>query len=69
MPIWEDFELKCTDYLKKNFGQYAEYYHQGGADSTVPDILVKAENGKSFYIEVKHCPAQCGQFVLSPDLH
>ena len=66
MAIWEDFEIDCTNYLNKKFGKYAEFVHCGGSDSTSPDILVKtAEN--SFYIDAKHSPAQCGQFVLFPD--
>lgn len=68
MSIWEDFEIDCTDYLNKAFGEYAYFIHQGGSDSTAPDILVKTNKGTSFYIEAKHCPAQCGQFVLLPDV-
>ncbi len=68
MAIWEDFEVECTDYLNKRFGAYARFIHQGGADSTVPDILVETNSGHSFYIDAKHSPAQCGQFVLLPDL-
>lgn len=68
MSIWEDFELECTDYLNKKFGLYATFIHQGGADSTVPDILVNTKSGNSFYIDAKHSPAQCGQFVLLPNL-
>lgn len=68
MAIWEEFEVQCTDYLNDRFGCYAKFFHQGGADSTVPDILVKTSTGKSFYIDAKHSPAQCGQFVLLPDL-
>lgn len=68
MTIWEEFEIECTDYLNKRFGEYAHFFHQGGADSTVPDILVETNNGNSFYIDAKHSPAQCGQFVLLPDI-
>lgn len=68
MAIWEDFEIECTNYLNNRFGAYAHFIHQGGADSTVPDILVRTNSGKSFYIDAKHCPAQCGQFVLLPDI-
>lgn len=68
MKNWEKFEKDCTDYLNQKFGQYAVFRHQGGADSTVADILVQAENGENFYIDAKNCPAQCGQFVLLPDL-
>ena len=70
MAIWEEFEIQCMDYLNNRFGAYARFFHQGGADSTVPDILVKTKSGSgnSFYIDAKHSPAQCGQFVLLPDL-
>ena len=68
MAIWEEFEIQCTEHLNNRFGAYAKFLHQGGADSTVPDILVKTNKGNSFYIDAKHSPAQCGQFVLLPDL-
>lgn len=68
MAIWEDFEIKCTKYLNERFGAYARFIHQGGSDSTIPDILVQTNSGKSFYIDVKYCPAQCGQFVLLPNI-
>ena len=67
MAIWEDFEVECTDYLKKAYGAYAKFTHKGGSDSTVPDIYVETDHG-SFYIDAKHSPAQCGQFVLLPDI-
>lgn len=68
MAVWQDFELECTDYLNDAFGDYAAFYHEGGADSTVPDIRVKTNTNRTFYIDAKHCPAQCGQFVLLPDI-
>lgn len=68
MSTWENFEFQCTDYLRNKFGAYADFEHQGGSDSTVPDILVTQNNGNTFYIEAKHSPAQCGQFVLLPDI-
>lgn len=68
MTIWENFEIECVNYLNKHFGVYAHFIHQGGADSTVPDILVETNTGKSFYIDAKHSPAQCGQFVLLPNI-
>ena len=67
MKNWEDFEIECTNYLIKNYGQYAKFTHKGGSDSTVPDIYVETPSG-SFYIDAKHTPAQCGQFVLIPDI-
>lgn len=68
MDLWENFEIKCTDYLNDKFGRYANFIHQGGPDSTIPDILVITNSGNTFYIDVKHSPAQCGQFVLLPNL-
>ncbi|MBR4026773.1 MAG: hypothetical protein IKJ01_04355 [Lachnospiraceae bacterium] len=68
MAIWEDFELDCTEYLNKQFGAYAQFIHQGGPDSTKPDIFVHTSTGNRFYIEAKHTPAQCGQFVLLPNI-
>lgn len=68
MAIWEDFEIKCTNYLNGRFSTYARFIHQGGCDSTIADILVQTNSGKSFYIDAKYCPAQCGQFVLLPNI-
>lgn len=68
MSNWENFEIECTNYLRKNFGKYAEFEHFGGSDSTIPDILVKHKTGSNFYIEAKNTPAQCGQFVLLPNI-
>lgn len=68
MTKWKEFEIQCTDFLNKRFGAYARFFHQGGSDSTVSDILVKTKSGNSFFIDAKHSPAQCGQFVLLPDL-
>lgn len=67
MSNWEDFEVDCTNYLNKNFNNYAKFIHKGGSDSTTPDIFVETNN-KNFYIEAKHSPAQCGQFVLIPNI-
>ena len=68
MSTWENFEIDCTNHLNNKFSKYASFKHQGGANSTVPDILVTTTSGRRFYIEAKHSPAQCGQFVLLPDL-
>ena len=46
MAIWEEFEIQCTDYLNSRFGAYARFFHQGGADSTVPDILVETKSDR-----------------------
>ena len=68
MKDWEKFEISCTGYLNSSFGKYAQFIHTGGSDSTKPDIAVVLNNGKRFYMEAKKCPAQCGQFVLIPDI-
>ena len=68
MAIWEDFEIDSTNYLNRRFGNYAQFDCQGGSDSTISDIEVRTQSGKCFYIEAKHCPAQCGQFVLLPNV-
>lgn len=68
MLMWENFEIECTDYLNRKFGEYATFIHQGGTDSTVSDILVKTKSGEEFFIDAKHSPAQCGQFVLLPNI-
>jgi hypothetical protein len=68
MTIWEKFETECTEYLNKKFGNLASFTNAGGSDSTISDIYVRTRKGKEFYIEAKHSPAQCGQFVLLPNI-
>ncbi|MBQ7798686.1 MAG: hypothetical protein IJ371_06150 [Clostridia bacterium] len=68
MNTWEEFEVDCTQFLMEQFGEYATFTHQGKSDSTVPDIKVITKKNKQFYIEAKHSPAQCGQFVLLPNI-
>ena len=68
MKPWQKFELDSENYLKEKFGKYATFELRGGSDSTVRDILVTNQNGENYYIEAKLCPAQCGQFVLLPDI-
>lgn len=64
MEAWKIFELNCTEYLNKVFGN--NFHHLGFNDSTVSDI--RYDDGlKSFYIEAKMPSAQSGQFVLHPD--
>lgn len=67
MTTWKDFEATCAKYLNDKFRDYADFSPFGRSDSTKPDILVKLANNKNFYIDVKHSPAQCGQFVLIPN--
>lgn len=68
MSAWNQFEIDSTNYLNNLFGQYATFTHHGGSDSTISDIYVETKSGKTFYIDAKHCPAQCGQFVLLPNI-
>ena len=67
MSAWKEFEKEWAKFLMDTYGDLAYFQHMGEEDSTVPDILVKTNTGKTFYIEAKKCPAQCGQFVLLPD--
>ena len=68
MVIWKEFESDCTQFLNETFGDYAKFKQEGGSDSTIPDIKVLTNSGDIFYIDAKHCPAQCGQFVLLPNI-
>ena len=68
MSAWKNFEIESAKYLNKVFGAYARFDSKGGSDSTFSDIEVFTKTGKHFYIEAKHCPAQCGQFVLLPNV-
>lgn len=63
---WKRFELLATNYLQENYGNYALFEQQGGADSTIPDILVTTKK-EQFYIETKSSEAQSGQFVILPN--
>lgn len=67
MKIWEQFESDCLEYLHKKFNKYATFEGAGGSDSTVSDIRVMTKSNKEFFIEAKHTPSQCGQFVLIPN--
>lgn len=62
---WKTFENECVAFLKKKYGD--KFEQQGKSDSTVSDILYRGE-GREFYIEAKMPKAQCGQFVLLPNL-
>lgn len=69
MLDWEKFEITSEAYLKQKFGKVAGFELQGGSDSTRSDIKVTTLSGQQlFYIEAKSCPAQCGQFVLLPNI-
>lgn len=62
---WKTFEEECTVYLNTKYGSMFE--QKGESDSTVSDIFFYNKD-KGFYIEAKMPNAQCGQFVLLPDL-
>lgn len=62
---WKNFEEECTAYLNEKYG--TKFEQQGDSNSTISDILYRGD-GKTFYIEAKMPNAQCGQFVLLPDL-
>jgi len=64
----EKFEIAAADYLTRTFSKYANFFHEGGNDSTVSDIKVLTNEGKGFYIEVKEAISQSGQFVLFPNI-
>ncbi len=68
MSKWQNFENKCKEYLDSQYGKYAKFSLEGGSNANISDIAVKTKSNRKFYIEVKHCPAQCGQFVLLPDV-
>ncbi len=65
MKKWEQFELGCTEYLNKEYGNY--FKHLGFSDSTVNDIEFN-KGRKKFFIEAKMPQAQSGQFVALADL-
>ena len=68
MAQWLKFEKDSTEYLNAKFGAHARFFHSGGEDSTASDIRVTTVTGKNFCIEAKLTPAQCGQFVLIPNV-
>ena len=68
MDNWQKFEINCTDYLNEKYGKIAKFTNYGGSNSNVADIIVSTKNGNCFGMEAKLCPAQCGQFVLLPNI-
>ena len=54
MSTWEQFEIDCTRFLMEQFGEYATFIHQGGSDSTVPDIKVTTKKNKQFFHHIIH---------------
>lgn len=67
MKKWQKFEKDCYDYLNMKYGNEATFVYEGGSNSNISDIHATTKDGKDFYIEAKKCPAQCGQFVLTPN--
>lgn len=69
MEQWERFENDCYEYLQKKYAAVSNitFQHDGGSDSTVPDIAVIKNGQNQYYIEAKMSNAQSGQFVLLPD--
>ncbi|MBQ9665563.1 MAG: DNA (cytosine-5-)-methyltransferase [Bacteroidaceae bacterium] len=66
---WKIFEEDCCAYLTKKYGDSpCSFEAHGGADSTSSDICVKKGGVMKFNIEVKMSGAQCGQFVLFPNM-
>lgn len=64
----EEFEIKCYEYLKRQYNTAAtSFLLEGGMDSTKSDIAVMKDGLINFYIEAKDTAAQSGQFVLLPD--
>lgn len=70
MENWEIFENECYEHLKNNYkNNNIEFIKIGGYDSTKSDVLViNKRNNREFYIEIKANKAQCGQFVLIPNI-
>lgn len=68
MKNWEEFEIQCYEDLNGEFGEYAKFLLMGGSNSNTSDIKVETLKQKEFFIEIKHSPAHCGQFVLLPNL-
>lgn len=68
--MWKNFENNCFVYISDKFKDNAIFEKIGDSNSNYSDIFAKCLIGtkKSFYIEVKEPSAQCGQFVLLPDL-
>lgn len=67
MESWKEFEKSCYNYLVRTYGSICTFEPLGESDSTYPDVRVRPQHGRPFYIETKESLAQCGQFVLFPD--
>lgn len=68
MKSWQKLEIDATDFLNKHYSNYITAVLQGGSNSNISDILIRTTTNKTFNIDVKQKNAQCGQFVLKPDL-
>lgn len=68
MRSWEESEKRCEAYLNENYStEKVVFKRKGGHDSNVCDILVMCNNRPCFFMDVKQCSSQAGQFVLFPD--
>ncbi len=65
---WQNFEIDCIKYLNSKYSRFAKFIHYGGSNSYMPDIWVETKTNQTFGLEAKQCPAQCGQFVLLPNI-
>lgn len=67
---WKKFEKDCCTYLNRSFSKdyNCKFQQKGGSDSHEPDIEVVRNGQTLFAIETKSNLAQCGQFVLFPNV-
>ncbi|RMA78507.1 hypothetical protein JN00_0337 [Metamycoplasma subdolum] len=68
MKKWQIFEKECESYLSKIITSNIKIELIGGSNSKESDIQITTTKGTKFFIEIKMSPAQCGQFVLYPNL-
>jgi len=69
MTKWLDFETKIFEYLVQSYGTSDIIFEKSGkSDSNAPDISVFIKGDFAFNIELKMPKAQCGQFVLFPNV-
>ena len=65
---WKDFEINATKYLNATYGNNSlTFKHEGGFDSSKPDIYVYRDEVNIFNIECKFKNSQSSQFVLLED--
>ena len=65
---WQYFEINTTKYLNATYGNSSlTFEHEGGFDSSKPDIYVYRDEVNIFNIECKFKNSQSSQFVLLED--